>query len=411
METASIQMMMWDGKTLLTNELPDPNFILWDAEEKFCLMAYPKHFCIFETRPTFRSLVTRRVSIQSALWHERCLVYAPSTRIEAFFPTVSDKSPLLLASLDASEAEFTMNNSGTGSISIHLRPLGSISLVKISGESLYLLDASHQLHTVSLASPRVKFFLLVASGKASEAMQWMSYFPPRVSLEIAQFLLSFGFAQEATLVPHLNNFQKLEICRHHHLLPRAIEILNAIIEEKVTTTTDHESNDGSLSSPAVSSSSPSSPAVDEIKETPRGGLEETSLYSMSGGYLRPAERARKEAPNAVEPEDLAACCQALIKNVLEKEDPQTVQKIFSLVSRVDQRFYYQYVNFLLSIDHKKDVEKLYHDLVNQRRHDVAKWCGLFLGDPKTVEESFSLGSQFAELAAFNSSLSLSLDSI
>lgn len=389
-----LQFVLWDDRaTMIGSEIPEPEFVLWDREEQYCLLSYTKYFSVFEMRPTFRQLFTRRISVCSALWHEGSLIYASSTRIEVLFPRVPDKSPLLLASLDPSEAEFIASSLGVKSVAPFLRPIGPISLVKVSNKQLFVLDVVHHLHVISLDYPRLRFFFHAASGKPQDALIWAKFLPPRMALELALFLDALGFPNDAIQVPALSAFHRFEICRHRGMLSAAAALIPQLLPQDVSTgTATSSSSSRSLRSrvePELIVAEPANPHGSSRRST---------------SFCRLSESERLWAKQQAEERKMLA--QLFLELALQPcllntgENQSAIAQLLEAAAHLDGRSYSALVLHYVRTEKWDLLSTLHRKLLSEQNFEQAKWCSLFLGDREELARNLQMGSHFSEFSAF-----------
>jgi hypothetical protein len=91
------------------------------------------------------------------------------------FPRSKQFGSIILASSDPVVASYIASELAS-TFDRHLKPIGDISLVKIEDDSVYYVDSMNVIYSVPLNSPKIQFFLLVASGKPSDALNWYAQF-------------------------------------------------------------------------------------------------------------------------------------------------------------------------------------------------------------------------------------------
>ena len=79
--------------------------------------------------------------------------------------------PILIASNDPDEALDLMEQYDSDDIIQHIRPLGKISLIDVSDETLYVLDSLSNLHQIPMSAPQIRFYFLAAGGQPKSAIQ------------------------------------------------------------------------------------------------------------------------------------------------------------------------------------------------------------------------------------------------
>jgi len=213
-------------------DVPNPIWLLWDPTERYCLLVYPTQFIIIEIRPQVNLISSIRRSIQSAIWHKNALIYATSNTIECMF---LGHEPLVLASSDIDEAIIITREYQSSSVELHLKPIGSISLVAVEEAVIYYIDALSQLGTVSIMSPKLNFYFLASSSNPTDALRFVKAFPVSQHISLAQFLCSYGRPELAVRIESLPPEVKLNICINYQLGASGVELLPALIQDaKVT---------------------------------------------------------------------------------------------------------------------------------------------------------------------------------
>ena len=90
------------------------------------------------------------------------------------FPRSIDYGSIILASSDPLTASY-LAEEYSSTLEKHLKPIGTISLVKVD-DDLYYLDSQSNLLSVPLSSPKIQFYILTACGKPSDALSWFVSF-------------------------------------------------------------------------------------------------------------------------------------------------------------------------------------------------------------------------------------------
>ena len=109
------------------------------------------------------------------------------------------------------------------------RPKGSITLVDIVGDNLYMIDSTSSIHSLSLDYPSLKFRMLAMSKQVDKALEWVSFIPEDLHDYLAEFLVERGFAVEA--VKHMvamNASKRFNLCLQYKLCQEGYISLQAL---------------------------------------------------------------------------------------------------------------------------------------------------------------------------------------
>lgn len=61
------------------------------------------------------------------------------------------------------------------SICKHLLPIGTLSLVEVVDETLFIMDSMSTFYQIPLSSPQLRFYFLAAGGQAKSAIEWFVF--------------------------------------------------------------------------------------------------------------------------------------------------------------------------------------------------------------------------------------------
>eukprot|EP01104_Vermistella_antarctica_P020698 TRINITY_DN896_c2_g1_i1.p1 TRINITY_DN896_c2_g1~~TRINITY_DN896_c2_g1_i1.p1 ORF type:complete len:1082 (+),score=249.37 TRINITY_DN896_c2_g1_i1:448-3693(+) len=377
-DNSALQFLNWTDLKVVGNKLPTPVSILWDPTEHFCLMTYPTYFCVFSVSPSFKLLCCMHVRVTSAVWFNRALIYCTAVDVGCLFPLAEDLGPILLASLNPLRRPFDHHRRDLSKLTSSLitcqpRPIGSLSVVAVVDELLFLLDAEQHIHPVSLSHPALKFYFVAGGGCTEDALRWASWVHDKHHDNLGQFMVALGYAKEATQLSGLSTLYKLHICLKYSLIETAVGILDEVVPtlEKI-----NERQEDSNSRPALG----------------EGGSLANSTVDEGVADLVTARQKPTRA-------QLLDQCLLIAAAADEANELRLAEQLYLKAALIDPEAHRHLVIHYVKNNLFDELRTLYRTLTQQNLHDCAKFAAAFLDEDLFVA-SLEQGSNFSEAVAF-----------
>jgi hypothetical protein len=311
-----------------------PVLVEWDAQGCFCLMAFHSNACLFTTSGNeLRCFARLNYAIRSAFWLGSSVLFFITDRdIRCLLVHAVHLGSQLLASsavgpwqgrkTDPSPCHFSEHKAEPllldGEVPLALRPPGPLSFFGVKNEELLLVDGSYNVHALSLAHPALKFLILAAIGKVSEAMLWAPRVNPTLHNRLAELLSAMGYEEYIADLPAAEPLKKLEACISTGRLGKALELAK------------HECERVLQHSPTASS---------QGKEMLQHFLE---------------------------------CCLSLGHAALREGDAQTALEIFRLASTLDESFYIFLGAVYIATQRTQELRQLITELCQKQLYGTVR---------------------------------------
>lgn len=153
------------------------------------------------------------------------------------FPNTRDKiDTVLLATFDIATYTLFANASEEDSLDPipQSRPKGSITIVDIIGDNLYIIDSTSCIHSISLDYAPLKFRMLVMAKNVDQALEWLPFIPEELHDYLVDFLVDRGFAiQAAKHIETMSPSKRLNLCLTYRLCVEGYAALQVVDSKHV----------------------------------------------------------------------------------------------------------------------------------------------------------------------------------
>lgn len=171
--------------------------------------------------------------VENAMWWNGTLFTITEQEMKCIFPMKSAAENVVLASFDTLQYAGFSKSSEENSLDPipQPRPRGSISLVSVIDDDLYVIDGDSILYCVSLDHAALKFRMLVTAGRVDQALEWLPYIPEEIHDQLASFMAEMSYEQEACRLETISASKKLALCMQYHMVEEAFHTVRFIDQE------------------------------------------------------------------------------------------------------------------------------------------------------------------------------------
>eukprot|EP01112_Ceratiomyxa_fruticulosa_P023470 TRINITY_DN8975_c0_g1_i1.p1 TRINITY_DN8975_c0_g1~~TRINITY_DN8975_c0_g1_i1.p1 ORF type:complete len:402 (+),score=77.77 TRINITY_DN8975_c0_g1_i1:88-1206(+) len=224
------QFFGWDKNVPIGGKIPAPLHVIWDSTQRYCVLTYQDYFCIFLSSVSFSFIGKFPYSIVSGAFYGQTFFFSTPNSIYALFPHKEDSYPLLIASCSKT---FTHNDLLSHykdlSVSFLQCPIGNLTIVGVITNTLWVMDALYNFHSLSIHQPLLQFLMLVQNGNINEAVEFIPMFDSRFHFSLATFMSVRGYGQYVVSFSGLSVWTKFNICSKYNLLENALELIPQLV--------------------------------------------------------------------------------------------------------------------------------------------------------------------------------------
>lgn len=172
--------------------------------------------------------------VDDAYWWNGTLFVATEQELKCIFALRDTVESVVLASFGMLQYAGFSKNSEEHSVDPvpQPRPRGSLGIVSVIDDELYVMDSRSILYNVNLDHAVLKFRMLVAAGRVDQALEWLPYIPEEIHDQLASFMAEMSFEHEACRLETISAPKKLSLCMKYRMAHEAFQTVQFIDQEQ-----------------------------------------------------------------------------------------------------------------------------------------------------------------------------------